>query len=345
MTSKKGVFLSIIIPSRNSQKTLKKTLTSVFKSNFSRPFEVIVVDDKSNDTSPEIAKKFPISLFVNKTNSGPAFSRNFGAKKAQGKLLLFLDADVILKKNTIKNLVNFYQKNKTQGKECICGGYFEKKSLTKDFGAELTALHGNYLFQKNAVKHRLNSILPEDSFPSFCGLISKKIFGEIGMFDKRFKIAGGEEHDLGFRLRQKGIPIFILLNCPVAHHFRPFLRMLKAHFQRGVNYLINDKRYPFKKSCYGVNESEAINFLLSFLTIFFLLAAIVFPKLIFLGLLFLPLHLFFYWRFYFQIFREKGLFFLLKAIPTMQIIYLTKFFAATTALILIYIFKRQNNVF
>lgn len=339
---KKPIAISIIIPFYNSQKTLEKTLSSLFASSFNRPFEVIAVDDASTDNSPEIAKKYKVKLYSNNKNLGPASSRNLGAKKSQGKLLLFLDADIKLKKTTLKNLVSFYEKKKKQGKDCICGGYFEKKSLNKGFGPELNALHSYYLFSQSAIKHHSQKILPESAFPSFCGLISRKTFFKIGPFDEKYKIAGGEEHNLGFKLQRQKIPIYILLNCPVSHHFRPLFKMLKVHFQRGINFLMTKKNYPQPVTCYGINSTEALNFLFSLLSFTFLALSLLLPPLLPLSLISLLLHLFFYQRFYFQyLLADKNHLFLLKAIFAMQLLYLAKALSSATALFLIYIIKKD----
>lgn len=343
---KKNIFLSIIIPSYNSQATINQTLSSLFLSSFKQPFEVIVVDDASTDDSLKVIRKYPLRILKNKTTSGPSYTRNLGAKKSRGELLLFLDSDVVLKKDTLKKIINFYQKNISEGRECVCGGYFAKDSINKGFGPELAALHYHYRFHKSADLFKLNGALRESSFPSLCGLISKKVFLKIGMFDENFKIPAGEDHDLGFRLDAKKNPIFILLNCPVSHHFPSFFKSISNFFKRGVNFLIIDKKYPQKKICYGVDRLEATNFLLSSLFILFLAGAFVIPKLFWLSLLLLFFHLFLYRRFYVQeILFYKGLFFLMKAIPAMQVIYLSKFMAAIFGLFLIYFFKRSKPLF
>lgn len=344
--AKKNIFLSIIIPSFNTQATIDKTLSSVFSNSFKKAFEVIVVDDASTDNTLKIIRKYNVRVLKNKINSGPAYSRNVGAQKSRGRLLLFLDSDVVLRRNTIRNLVSHYEKVKRGGKECVCGCYFEKKPVNKGFGPELNALHYYYLLEKNIALYSSSGILSDNVFPSFCGLISKKVFFNLGGFNEKYKIAGGEEHDLGFRLQIKQIPIYILLNSPVSHHFRPLLKMIKVHFKRGINYLITEKKYPQKKICYGVNATEAFNFFLPFLTVFSLISSIIWRPLFLLAFLLLLFHLFFYREFYAKyVLTNKGLFFLIKTIPAMQLIYFSKFCAVAFALFLIYIIRRQEILF
>ena len=92
--------LSIIIPfyfSKNedvgseqhfSLLAFTKCLEAVFNSTY-KNFEVIAVSDGSSVKSINIAKKYPCKIVKIKKNSGAAFSRNTGAKKAKGQILIF----------------------------------------------------------------------------------------------------------------------------------------------------------------------------------------------------------------------------------------------------------------
>ena len=88
-------FFSIVIPTLNEQVCIPKILKDL-KNQKEKNFETIIVDASSIDETENIIRKFnpflPIKLYkVNKKNV--AFSRNFGAEKAKGEYLVFLDAD------------------------------------------------------------------------------------------------------------------------------------------------------------------------------------------------------------------------------------------------------------
>lgn len=87
---------SIIVPVYNSEKYLGRCLDSILRQKYTN-FEVIVVDDGSNDGSTKIieeyAKKdFRIHYF-RKKNEGPAIARNFGMKLSRGEYICFIDSD------------------------------------------------------------------------------------------------------------------------------------------------------------------------------------------------------------------------------------------------------------
>ena len=91
--------VSVIMPVLNRDKIIIDTLESLKKQNY-RPLEIIIVDDASIDnTVYEINsfiknnsdKKFIISLYLNKTNKGACFSRNYGLANSTGKYIQFLE--------------------------------------------------------------------------------------------------------------------------------------------------------------------------------------------------------------------------------------------------------------
>lgn len=103
------VKVSVIIPAYNEERYIEKCLASLSKQSY-RDKEIIVVDDGSTDRTIEIAKKYHIKI-IRGEHKGPGFSRNLGAKKAQGKILVFIDADMHFDKEYIKNLVSPILKN------------------------------------------------------------------------------------------------------------------------------------------------------------------------------------------------------------------------------------------
>lgn len=90
--------ISIVIIAFNEAGYISKTLSSI-KSQTYRNFEVIVVDDHSEDDTINIARSFESAMtlkVVQKEIRGCSRSRNFGAANAKGEIILFLDADIIL---------------------------------------------------------------------------------------------------------------------------------------------------------------------------------------------------------------------------------------------------------
>ena len=92
--------LSVVIPVYNSARTLERCLSAV--SAQLRPGdEVIVVDDRSTDDVGAVAKRFRATLVRLDRQSGAAAARNRGADRATRPVLLFIDADVVLRTDAI----------------------------------------------------------------------------------------------------------------------------------------------------------------------------------------------------------------------------------------------------
>lgn len=107
-------FVSIIIPTYNSAKVIKACLQAACFQNYPKEkFEVIVVDNYSDDATEELARSFGTKVYLvrGKPSQG-CIQRNLGAKKSKGKYLLFLDHDMEMSKNFLENFA--YDVDKTK---------------------------------------------------------------------------------------------------------------------------------------------------------------------------------------------------------------------------------------
>lgn len=108
---------SVIIPSYNAKERLYYNLISLNNQNCDfDTFEVIVVDNGSNDDTLEMLKsfraKFTLKFMRIEKNRGIARGRNAGIKKASGDILIFHDSDMIAPRDFIsKHLANHKEKN------------------------------------------------------------------------------------------------------------------------------------------------------------------------------------------------------------------------------------------
>ena len=106
---------TVIVPVYNVEDYLKGCLDSLVNQTIDKSqIEVLLIDDGSTDSSPEIcdeyAEKHPIFKAIHVENGGVSAARNLGIDKAQGKYILFLDSDDYLSDNTVKDLVDFFDK-------------------------------------------------------------------------------------------------------------------------------------------------------------------------------------------------------------------------------------------
>ncbi len=101
--------ISIIIPIYNAEKYLYATLDSIVKQDF-KDFEVLLIDDGSNDSSAVICKTFIEKdkrfLYFRKENGGVSSARNYGLEKATGKFISFVDNDDYMFPDFLETMIN-----------------------------------------------------------------------------------------------------------------------------------------------------------------------------------------------------------------------------------------------
>lgn len=106
--------VSVIIPTWNHGEELMACLASLEAQTY-RPFEVIVVDDASTDDTAErieqFRSSFPFRFIQLDMNKGAAVARNLGAKRCEGELLLFVDADAEIRPHMIARMVEELEKH------------------------------------------------------------------------------------------------------------------------------------------------------------------------------------------------------------------------------------------
>lgn len=102
--------VSIIIPTRNSSIFLSECLNSIKKQSYKNT-EIIVIDNNSSDNTKILAKKIA-DKFINigkiksfKGRFSATFQRNYGVQKSKGKIVYYLDADMVIEKDVIKECV------------------------------------------------------------------------------------------------------------------------------------------------------------------------------------------------------------------------------------------------
>ena len=104
------MLFSIIIPVYNAEHYLPQCLDSIAQQTF-RDFEVLLIDDASEDQSSEICKRYETKdgrfhLFRQKKNAGAAAARNRGLELAQGEYIAFIDSDDYWGRNDALQMLN-----------------------------------------------------------------------------------------------------------------------------------------------------------------------------------------------------------------------------------------------
>ncbi len=106
--------VSIIIPAYNESKGIARTIKSVLSLDYPEgKLEVIIVDDGSRDNTYELAKRFasdknPKVRVFRKKNGGKGSALNLGISKADGEIIITMDADTFVRKDALKVMIGYF---------------------------------------------------------------------------------------------------------------------------------------------------------------------------------------------------------------------------------------------
>jgi glycosyltransferase involved in cell wall biosynthesis len=199
-------FVSVVIPVKNAEKTIRKTVNSVLEQSYEN-FEIIAVDDGSEDRTREVLEEFSrdkkIKLFRNKKSVGPAVTRNLGFRKAKGEIIFFTDSDCEVPRDWIEKILREYGDEKIAG----VGGYL--KPGKNNWVAKLELLQNKFIL---GIKNK--RIIGKAKTPmGYTNNVSyrKEILEEVGGFDESFPSPAGEDIDLKKRVCEKYIVVYIPL--------------------------------------------------------------------------------------------------------------------------------------
>lgn len=215
--------MSVIISAHNEANFIEKTLKSIKKSIFKK-YELLVVCDSCIDSTEKISRKYTKKVF--RTNfKNTSKNRNYGAEKANSKILVFLDADTIIDKHYLEEIKNSVNKGAEYG--------------TATWVSETNSLFGRYWAWGNNSANKRNKTISGNCF------IIKKAFKEVGGFDENMK--KGEDTDIGDRLKNKNKKYVFIKHV----YFTPSERRYKKRaFKFWVNAILESWTYKLNKKAY-----------------------------------------------------------------------------------------------
>jgi glycosyltransferase involved in cell wall biosynthesis len=214
--------VTVIVASYNGERFLRQSLESVFAQDFAS-FEVVFVDDGSEDGTAEIANSFPLR-YLRQPNKGLPAARNAGLAEAKGDLIAFLDDDDLLPPTKLEVQSRYLLEHPTTG--CVLG---RQEWIIED-GVEPPQLKRDPIYGEPG------------GIQLVTAMIRRRVLEEVDGFDPSYRYA--EDRDLFIRLREHGVEIAVLddvvlhkrlhgtnmtMNPPTTH---PMLRSLHEKLER-----------------------------------------------------------------------------------------------------------------
>ena len=239
MRPNQQVAVSVIVPVRNGAGHLARCLMAICAST-NQQYECVVVDDSSTDETRAVAAQFPVTLIELRGGPyGPAQARNLGVQVARGAIILFVDADVVVKPDTVAQVVETF--GRSPEISAVFGSYDDAPA------------NPEFLSQyKNLFHHFVHQHASEQAvtFWAGCGAVRRDAFLAVGGFDaQRYPRPSIEDIELGARLRSAGHRIMLHKGIQVTHLKRWTLRGIVRSdvFDRGIPWtllLLQERSLP-----------------------------------------------------------------------------------------------------
>ncbi|MBC2580275.1 glycosyltransferase [Clostridium sp. DJ247] len=217
--TKSSIDVSVVIPCKNEITTLKSTVNSIIESTNDLNYEIIIVDDASEDLSTEFLKYdlnreiYKDIILVKTNNLGVAGSRNAGAKASKGKYLFFCDAHIKVPDRWLNNLVNTLKEADADiVAPCIVN--------MSDISAAGYGMTWDEQLKPIWLVNRPNGVV-EIPFVSGCTFgITNELFKKVNGFDHFFQVYGSEDFEICLKAWLYGYRVVLNPHVKVQHLFK-----------------------------------------------------------------------------------------------------------------------------
>ncbi len=197
--------VSVIVPVGSRGDRLERCLAHISQA-VGETDEIIVVADGDIGPQRQWADKAGARVVEVAKSCGPAFARNRGAGAASGQILLYVDADVVIRPDTVDAVRAIFQNDSDLA--AMFGSYDDAPDAP------------NFIAQyKNLFHHYVHQSAREEAstFWTGCGAVRRDVFLQVGGFDERYRRPCIEDIEFGFRLKAAGHRIRLDKKIQVTH--------------------------------------------------------------------------------------------------------------------------------
>jgi glycosyltransferase involved in cell wall biosynthesis len=219
VTEKPRPLVTGVMAAYNAEQFLEASLESMLAQDY-EPFEAIVVDDGSTDSTPEILRRYPRAQVITQQNQGASAAYNAGLAAARGELVTIFDADDLYSPDRISKQAAHLIAHPDVG--CVMA---RQEWMNPPPWLGRDAVYGDL-----------------DGIPLGSAMFRRAVLEEVGLFDTSF--THGEDMDLMIRLREHGVRVEVLPDIVWYRRYHgdqltangpevnPLLRSLRAKLER-----------------------------------------------------------------------------------------------------------------
>jgi glycosyltransferase involved in cell wall biosynthesis len=223
--------VSVIIPTRNSARTLRRCLESLMIQTFQN-FDILIVDDRSEDHTIDIAREFKATIFTIEGERTTA--KNFALARANGTFVFFLDSDMLLEPQVIEDCVNAIQPSD------VGGVIIPEKTIGSGFWANVRDFERSFYFGTKIESARF---------------FRAKEALQVGGFDE--DVVSYEESTLPQKIEKIGLKTDARISTFILHEEGNF--SLIKWLKKKRYYSRTDKTYTKKYTSYSRHQFSVTN--------------------------------------------------------------------------------------
>lgn len=249
--------VSIIIPAHNEYIYTFNCLKSILENTQDVAYEIILVDDCSNDESNELLQLMTgIEVITNNQQQGFVLSCNLGAAQARGKFLLFLNNDCLVTRGWLQSILELFAVDDQVG---LVGAKLIYPDGTLQEAGGIVWRDGsawNFGRGDTSDKPEYNYVRQVDYCSGACLAVSKGLFQALGGFDQDYAPAYFEDVDLAFKVKSRGLKVLYQPAAEVVHFEGVSTQKKMASGLKGYQVLHQERFYAKWKQMLQAHRSN-----------------------------------------------------------------------------------------
>lgn len=218
--------ISIIIPNNNHAETLRKCINSILDKSVYKNYEIIIVENNSNekeifDYYKEISKLNNIKIVVWNNPFNYSAINNFGVRHSNGEVLLFLNNDTeVINNDWLERMLEHAQRKEigaVGAKLYYTNNTIQHAGVILGIGGVAGHSHKDYNGKDFGYFNRLKIVQNLSAVTGACLMMRKELFTQVGGFDENYPYAFNDV-DLCMKIRKKGYLIIFIPYAELYHY-------------------------------------------------------------------------------------------------------------------------------
>lgn len=229
--------VSVVVVTYNNLELTMECLSSIFTKTGYPNYEIIIVDNNSQDGTPTYLRKIDqyytnVSVIFNNKNVGFAKANNQGVKLARGEFIIILNNDTVVTRGWISNLVKHLEREPALGMICpVTNSIGNEAKINVDY----KTIEQMEVFASEYTRNNFNKLYKElNVLALFCVALKREIIEEVGLLDESYGIGMFEDDDYSYRVKEKGYLIACAEDVFIHHYGRASFKKMRYDEYEGL---------------------------------------------------------------------------------------------------------------